>query len=58
MIKDGKYEMENAKLIAKTQVRLMTLEEMERILYFAGFGAVKVYRKRKSDWNAIRARKT
>jgi len=58
MIKDGKYEMENAELIAKTQVRLVSLEEMERILYFAGFGAVKVYRKRKSDWNAIRARKT
>lgn len=58
MIKDGRYEVENAELIAKTQVRLVPLEEMEKILYFAGFGAVKVCRKRKSDWNAIRARKT
>jgi ubiquinone/menaquinone biosynthesis C-methylase UbiE len=58
MIKDGRYEVENAELIAKTQVRLEPLEEMERILYFAGFADVKVYRKRKSNWNAIRARKT
>jgi ubiquinone/menaquinone biosynthesis C-methylase UbiE len=58
MIKDGRYEEENAELIAKTQVRLVSLDEMERILYFAGLGAVKVYRKRKSDWNAINAKKT
>ena len=57
MIKDGVYEVENAEIIAKTQVHLVPLNEMERMLYSAGFSSVKVYRKRKSDWNAILAQK-
>jgi len=57
MIKDGVYEVENAEIIAKTQVHLVPLDEMERMLYSAGFSSVKVYRKRKSDWNAILAQK-
>ena len=57
MIKDGTYEVENAEVIAKTQVHLAALEEMQRILRSAGYEAVKVYRKRKSNWNAILTQK-
>ncbi len=57
MIKDGVYEVENAEIIAKTQVHLVPLQEMQKMLYSAGFSSVKVYRKRKSDWNAILAQK-
>ena len=57
MIKDWVYEVENAEIIAKTKVHLVSLDEMERMLYSAGFSSVKVYRKRKSDWNAILAQK-
>ena len=57
MIKDGIYEVENAEIIAKTHVHLVPLQEIQRMLYSAGFSNVKVYRKRKSDWNAILAQK-
>ena len=57
MIKDGTYEVENAEIIAKTQVHLVPLREMQSILHSAGYSSVKVYRKRKSDWNAIVAQK-
>ena len=57
MIKDGVYEVENAEIIAKTQVHLVPLQEMQKMLYSAGFSSAKVYRKRKSDWNAILAQK-
>lgn len=57
MIKDGTFEVENAEIIAKTQVHLVPLREMQRILHSAGYNSVKVYRKRKSDWNAIVAQK-
>ena len=57
MIKDGVYEVENAEIIAKTQVHLVPLQEMQRMLYSVGFSNVKVYRKRKSDWNAVLAYK-
>ena len=58
MIKDGTYEVENAEMIAKTQVCLVPLEEIQRILYAVGYSTVKVYRKRKSKWNAIVAQKS
>jgi len=58
MIKDGAYEVENAEIIAKTQVRLVPLQEMQRLLRAAGYSTVKVYRKRKSKWNAILAQKS
>jgi ubiquinone/menaquinone biosynthesis C-methylase UbiE len=58
MIADGVYEVENAELIAKTQVRLVPLQELERILHSAGFGTVKIYRKHKSAWNAVLAQKS
>ncbi len=57
MIKDGAYEVENAEIIAKTQVRLVSLQEMQKMLYSAGFISIEIYRKRKSDWNAILAQK-
>ena len=57
MIKDGTYEVENAEIIAKTQVQIVPLREMQRILHSAGYCSVKGYRKRKSDWNAIVAQK-
>ena len=58
MIKDGTYEAENAEIIAKTQVHLVAFEEMKRILQSAGYISVKIYRKRKSNWNAILAQKS
>jgi SAM-dependent methyltransferase len=57
MIKDGLYEVENAEIIAKTQVQLVELEEMQKMLYSAGFSRVKIHRKRKSYWNAVLAQK-
>jgi SAM-dependent methyltransferase len=58
MIKDGIYEVENAELIAKTNVRLVPLQEMQRILLSVGYSNVEVYRKRKSVWNVIIAQKS
>ena len=58
MIKDGAYEVENAEIIAKTQVNLVPLQEIQRILHSTGYNTVKVYRKRKSKWNAILAQKS
>jgi ubiquinone/menaquinone biosynthesis C-methylase UbiE len=49
MIKDGVYEVENAEIIAKSQVNLVPLQEMQRILQSVGFSSVNVYRKRKSN---------
>ncbi len=57
MIKDGLYEVENAEIISKTQVQLVELEEMQKMLYSAGFSRVKIHRKRKSYWNAVLAQK-
>jgi ubiquinone/menaquinone biosynthesis C-methylase UbiE len=57
MIKDEAYEVKNAEIIAKTQVRLVQLEDLKRFLYSAGYGSVEVFRKRKSGWNVILAQK-
>lgn len=58
MVKDGVYEVENAEIIAKTHVCLVPLQEMQRILHSVGYSNVKVYRKRKSQWNTILAQKS
>ncbi len=58
MIKDGTYDVENAEIIAKTQVHLVPVNEMQRLLQSVGFSPVKGYRKRKSAWNAILAQKS
>jgi ubiquinone/menaquinone biosynthesis C-methylase UbiE len=57
MIKDGVYEVGNAEIIAKTKVNLVPLQEIQKMLYSAGFSSVKVFRKRKSDWNVVLAQK-
>ena len=57
MINDGIYELKNSEIIAKTHVHLVPLQEMQRMLYSAGFSCVKVYRMQKSDWNAVLAQK-
>jgi ubiquinone/menaquinone biosynthesis C-methylase UbiE len=58
MVKDGVYEVENAEIIAKTNVHLLPLLEIQRILVSVGYCNVLVYRKRKSAWNAILAQKS
>jgi SAM-dependent methyltransferase len=57
MIKDGVYEVENSKIIAKTHVHLVPLQEMQRILNSVGYSSVKIYRKRNAKWNVIVAQK-
>jgi ubiquinone/menaquinone biosynthesis C-methylase UbiE len=58
MVMDGLYELENSEMIAKTHVHLVPLHEIQRILHSVGYSNVHVYRKRKSDWNAIVAKKS
>ena len=58
MIQDGVYEVENVGIIAKTQVHLVPLQELQRILDSVGYSTVKVYRKRKSNWNVVLAQKS
>jgi ubiquinone/menaquinone biosynthesis C-methylase UbiE len=57
MVADGKYEVENAKLIAETHVRLIPLEEIRKAMHFAGFVAVQVFTKPESPWNGVLAQK-
>jgi SAM-dependent methyltransferase len=56
MVKDGVYEVENAEMIEKTQVRLIPLEEIRQIMESAGFADVQVFTKAESPWNAVLAR--
>jgi ubiquinone/menaquinone biosynthesis C-methylase UbiE len=56
MAKDGKFEIENAEMIAKTHVKLYTLEELQGLLEVAGFD-VEVSRKPGSAWNVVLAQK-
>jgi ubiquinone/menaquinone biosynthesis C-methylase UbiE len=58
MVKDGIYEVENAKTIAKAHVRLLPLAEIQRILLSVGFVKVNIFTKTKSNWNAILAQKS
>ncbi len=57
MVKDGVYEVKHAKLIEKTHVRLLSLDEIKNVLQSVGFADVKVFTKCKSPWNAILAQK-
>ena len=57
MVKDGVYEVENAEMIEKTQVRLIPLEEIRQIMELAGFADVQVFTKAASPWNAFLAQK-
>jgi ubiquinone/menaquinone biosynthesis C-methylase UbiE len=57
MVKDGVYDVENAEIIEKTQVRLVPLEEIRNILQSVGFVDVQIFTKAESPWNAVLARK-
>jgi len=57
MVKDGVYEVENAEIIEKTQVRIVPLEEIRNILQSVGFADVQVFAKAESPWNAVLAQK-
>jgi ubiquinone/menaquinone biosynthesis C-methylase UbiE len=57
MIKDGKYEVEHAKLIEQTHVRLIPVTEIQKAVWRAGFVAVQVFTKVSSPWNAVLAKK-
>jgi SAM-dependent methyltransferase len=57
MIKDGFYEKENKETIAKSHVRLMSLQKIKRILESAGFTNVEIFTKSGSAFNAILAQK-
>ena len=41
MIKDGKYEKENAQMIVKSKVNLVSLQQIKDLLYSAGFLKLK-----------------
>jgi uncharacterized SAM-dependent methyltransferase len=57
MVKDGVYEINHAKLIQKTQVRLFSLEEIRHTLQSAGFVDVQIFTKDNTPWNMILAQK-
>jgi ubiquinone/menaquinone biosynthesis C-methylase UbiE len=57
MVKDGVYEINHAKLIQKTQVRLFSLEEIRHTLQSAGFVDVQIFTKDNTPWNLILAQK-
>jgi SAM-dependent methyltransferase len=57
MVKDGVYDLENAKMIEKSQVRLVPLEEIRQIMESVGFSNVQVFTKAESPWNAVLAQK-
>lgn len=57
MIKDGVYEVENVEIITKTQVCLVSLKEIRKILESVGFANIEISTKRGSPWNAVLARK-
>jgi SAM-dependent methyltransferase len=57
MVKDGAYDVENAKLIAKTHVRLIPLQEIRNVMVSIGFVDVQVFTKTESPWNAVLAQK-
>lgn len=57
MIKDGSFEIKNAKLIKQTHVKLVRLKKLQKMLKEQGFVDVKVFRKKNSAWNVVIAQK-
>jgi SAM-dependent methyltransferase len=57
MIKDGSFEIKNAKLIKQTHVKLVRLKNLKKMLKEQGFVDVKVFRKKNSAWNVVIAQK-
>ncbi len=58
MIKDGIYEVKNAKWIAETHVRLIPLQDIRDIMISIGFEDVQVSIESESTWNAVLAQKS
>jgi ubiquinone/menaquinone biosynthesis C-methylase UbiE len=57
MVKDGVFEVKHVKLVEKTHVHLVSLDEIRNVLQSVGFVDVTVFTKRKSPWNAVLAQK-
>lgn len=57
MIKDGIFEVENAEIIAKTHVHLLTVSDIKSVMSSAGFVNIRTFIKPESPWNAILAQK-
>jgi ubiquinone/menaquinone biosynthesis C-methylase UbiE len=57
MVKDGVYEVENARMIEQTHVRLLSMEEIKNVLCAVGFADVRIFTKAASPWNAVLAQK-
>jgi len=57
MVKDGVYEIKNAKTIEQAHVRLIPLEEIKNTMLSAGFADVQVFIKAGTPWNAVLAQK-
>jgi len=53
MLKNGMYEVKNAKLIEETHVHLITLQEIQNAMYSIGYADVQVFTETESPWNAI-----
>jgi len=53
MIEDGVYEVENAEIIAKTQVCLVPLQEIRKVLESVGFVNIEIFTQRGSPWNSV-----
>jgi SAM-dependent methyltransferase len=57
MVKDGVYEVANAKLIEETHVHLIPLEEIRKMMQSVGLVDVRVISCTGSAWNAVVAKK-
>jgi ubiquinone/menaquinone biosynthesis C-methylase UbiE len=57
MVKDGVHDVSRAKIIEKTHVHLVPIEETSNMLQSAGFSNVEAVRKEDSAWNVIIAQK-
>jgi ubiquinone/menaquinone biosynthesis C-methylase UbiE len=57
MVKDGVWEVKNAKLIAETHVHLIALQEIQDAMLSIGFSDAQAFTKAKSPWNAVIAQK-
>ncbi len=57
MVKDGVYEVKNAKLIEETHVNLIPLREIQNVMCSVGFVDVQVFTETESPWNAVLAQK-
>lgn len=58
MIKDGIYDLENMEIITKTQVCLVPLKKIRKVLESIGFVNIEIFIKSGSPWNAVLAQKS